>query len=194
MVLNNKVFLPISTNILDTENISEDENEFTIPLKRTPKNQDRYDEMYCYLGKHSGFLFDITESKLNLVVRLNAIEQLDFSVSADFVEFRVEEVPEYLLEKHREQMSVVLLDEELVEMFPIVSGLFENEPSIEDLRIQVTSSIPKEYMQNTMLFSEEITQKGYHCVWVTEDFKKCVIAFIRNCKNPNELVKAYVIG
>lgn len=192
MILNNEVFLPISANMLDMENVIATSDDCTIPLKRTSDNKKCYDEMYRYLGKGSGFMFDIMKSQLNLVVRLNSIGQFDFFVSADFTEFRIEEVDDDFLSNHREKMSVVLLDEELSKIFPVLSGLFGDEPSIEDLRLQVVDAIPKEHMQDTMLFSEEITQKGYNSVWVSQDFKRCVLAFIEDVGNKNGLVKAYI--
>lgn len=144
--------------------------------------------------KALGFMFDIMESKLELVVRLNSISQLDFAVSADFKEFRVEEVSDCLLSKYHEKASVVLLDEELVEVFSVVSKLFTSEPSIEDLRIQVASVIPKEHVQGTMLFSEELVQGSYRSSWVSQDFKRCILALVEDCMIPNGLVKAYVFG
>lgn len=194
MILNNEVFLPVSVSMLDMEKAVCEEDDFTIPLKRTVENQDRYDEAYCYLGKGSGFMFDIMESKLNLAIRLNSIGQLDFSISVDFVEFRTEDVPSDWLDTYQKKVSVVLLDEELVEVFPIVALLFESEPSIEDLRVQVADAIPTKHMKDTMLFSEEVTQKGYHSVWATQDFKKCILAFIEDIGTSNSLVKAYVFG
>lgn len=192
MILNNEVFLPISANMLDMENVIATSDDCTIPLKRTSDNKKCYDNMYSYLSKGAGFMFDIMKSQLNLVVRLNSIGQFDFFVSADFTEFRIEEVDDDFLSNHREKMSVVLLDEELSKIFPVLSGLFGDEPSIEDLRLQVVDAIPKEHMQDTMLFSEEITQKGYNSVWVSQDFKRCVLAFIEDVGNKNGLVKAYI--
>lgn len=192
MVLNNKVFLPISADMLDMDNVIATADDFTISLKSTPDNQKRYDYMYSCLGKDAGFTPEITESQLNLVVRLNSIGQFDFALMADFKEFRFEEVDDDLLSNHREKMSVVLLDEELSEIFSVMSGLFGDEPDIEDLRRQAAAAIPKEHMQDTMLFSEEVTQKGYRCVWITPDFEKCVLAFIDDVESKNGLVKVYV--
>lgn len=194
MVLNNEIFLPISVDMLDIDNVIATSDDFTIPLKRTHDNEKRYDNMYSYLGKGARFMFDTMKSKLNFVVRLNSIGQFDFALMADFKEFRFEEVDDDLLSYHREKMSVVLLDEELSKIFPVLSGLFGDEPDIEDLRLQVVDAIPKEHMRDTKLFAEEVTQKGYHSVWVTQDFKKCVLAFIENINNKQDVINVYTFG
>lgn len=196
MTLNNEVFLPISVDILDMDNVIEAEEGFIIPLKRTVKNQKRYDNMYNYIGKYSDFAVEITESKLSLAVRLNSIGQFAFSLSADFTDFtdfNIQDISDVSADEHYEEVYVVLHDEELEAIFPIISNLFDSEKlSIENLRLQVASAIPKKHMKDTMLFSEEIIQNAYHCVWVTEDFKKCVLASIEDIENKSGLVKVCV--
>lgn len=191
MMQNSIICFPISADILDVEYTTQAEDATIIPIKLTDENKKRYDETYATLGENCGFLYDITCSKLNLIVKVNAIQQFEFYIGASYREFCIEDIPYEQLEKYDNQVSITLSCEELL----AVSVLFNADtPSIEDLRLQVSRAIPSEHMKDTMLFAEEETQRGYRSVWATEDFKKCVLAFIENVVDRGDVVKAFVFG
>lgn len=187
-----KSYFFISQELLDMNNCEETEDGFAIPLICTEKNQDKYDELYCYIGEKAGFLIDITYSKLFLNVELNTMGQFTFSISAKYVEFSIDEVNVDALEKYDNQISVCLTEEELTLIYPVLVKQFSDDTNLEDLRLQVVRAVPGEYMNKTSLFAEEVTQTGYRCVWVSEDRKRCVLAEIGNRTDSKSMVKAYI--
>lgn len=192
MILFQEILFPIAQDIFDMEHISQEEDKLIIPLKQTKDNQARYDDAYALIGENSGFLIDITYANLELIIKLNAIDQFDFLIGATYKEFHFEDVPDIQLDKYNTQFPISLSDDELISLSPILFELFDEHPLVENLRSQVARAIPQIHMKDTMLFSEELTQDGYRGAWVTKDFNRCVLAVVDDIGNKNGLVKAYV--
>lgn len=184
--------LLVAEDILKMDKVVKYEDTVSIPLTRIPNNQSEYDEFYSLMGEDSGFLNDITYANLTFNVKLNSINQFYFSVSANFKEFSLEDIPEYLLEKYNNQIQVCLSDEELEDIYHILFDLFYKDELIADMRLQVANSIPSEHLKGKKLFAEEVTNKGYRCVWTTPTVDKCVLGQVENINDNNGVVKAYI--